>query len=129
MSLKTTKSGDRRQFVGEWRFVEVELWSHDDLDLVGPAGLTLDRNSHGSMRFLAIEAGLDYRPDIRDGRPAIEFTFDGSDEGDRISGRGWAILSGNTLRGHLYFHDGDDSAFRATRQVGRRRRLSQVRAR
>ena len=30
----------------------------------------------------------------RDGRPAVEFSFEGSDEGDRVSGRGWAIPDG-----------------------------------
>lgn len=87
MSLMTTKSGDRRPFIGEWRLVEMDLWDRDNLDLVGPARLVLDRHGHGSMRFLAIEAGVDYRPGIRDGQPAVEFSFEGSDEGDRISGR------------------------------------------
>jgi hypothetical protein len=39
-----------------------------------------------------------------------------SDEGDDVSGRGWAALnSDGTLEGHIYFHLGDDSAFRAER--------------
>ena len=62
---------------------------------------------------------MDYRPGERDGLPAIEFSFDGTDEGDRISGRGWAVLA-DTLRGRLFFHDGDESAFRAERHVAER---------
>jgi hypothetical protein len=45
-----------------------------------------------------------------------------SDEGDDVSGRGWAALNPDgTLDGHIYFHLGDDSAFRAERfnQVAR----------
>ena len=38
------------------------------------------------------------------------------DEGDDVSGRGWAALNPDgTLEGHIYFHLGDDSAFRAER--------------
>lgn len=38
------------------------------------------------------------------------------DEGDDVSGRGWAALNPDgTLEGHSYFHLGDDSAFRAER--------------
>ena len=49
-----------------------------------------------------------------DGRPAVEFTWDGTDEGDRVSGRGWARLEADgSLRGHIYFHAGDDSGFHA----------------
>jgi hypothetical protein len=41
------------------------------------------------------------------------------DEGDDVSGRGWAVLnSDGTLEGHIYFHLGDDSAFRAERFNG-----------
>lgn len=98
----------------------MELWD-EDLDLLGPPRLTLDRDGRGTMRFLAIEADVDYRPVTREGQPAVEFSFEGHDEGDRISGRGWAALASNALRGRIFFHDGDDTGFIATRQVARPR--------
>ena len=55
----------------------------------------------------------------RDGRPGVEFSWQGSDEGDDVSGRGWAALNPDgKLEGHIYFHLGDDSAFRAERLNG-----------
>jgi hypothetical protein len=37
-----------------------------------------------------------------------EFSWQGSDEGDDVSGRGWAALNpDSTLEGHIYFHLGD----------------------
>jgi len=33
----------KRSLVGTWRIVAMELWSSDDVDLLGPAHLTLDR--------------------------------------------------------------------------------------
>lgn len=105
----------RRPFLGRWRITEMELWTAEDLDLLGPAHLTLERDGLGAMGFIAIEAGLDYRVIQRDGRPAVEFSFEGSDEGDRISGRGWAVLEGDELRGRIFIHQGDDSSFAARR--------------
>jgi hypothetical protein len=96
----------------------MELWDAG-LELLGPPHLTLDRHGRGAMRFVAIEADLDYRPVEREGQRAVEFSFEGNDEGDRISGRGWAILQSSTLRGRIFFHDGDDSAFSAARRVTR----------
>ncbi|MGQ0736335.1 MAG: hypothetical protein ACT4QD_22110 [Acidobacteriota bacterium] len=103
----------------------MKLWTADDLDLVGPAHLTLERDGLGAVRFLAIEAGLDYRVVQRDGQPGIACSFDGSDEGDRISGRGWAVLEGDALHGRIFIHHGDDSGFTAnpsTHEGPRRRR-------
>jgi hypothetical protein len=103
---------------------EMELWTAEDLDLLGPARLTLDRDGLGEVRFIAVEAGLDYRVIERGGQPAIEFSFDGFDEGDRINGRGWAVLQNDVLHGRV-----DESSFVARRaaevgatgQAGRRR--------
>jgi hypothetical protein len=105
----------RRPFVGRWRITDMELWTVEDLDLLGPARLTLARDGCGTMRFIAVDVGLDYRVVERDGQPAIEFTFDGIDEGDRVSGRAWAVLAGDELRGRVFFHHGDDSSFTARR--------------
>ena len=90
----------------------MEPWDREDLDLLGPACLTWDRRGQGTRRFVAIEAGVDCRPGVRDGLPAVEFSCDGNDDGDRISGRGWAMLTAGTRRGRVFLHlrhDLDDS--------------------
>jgi len=59
---------------------------------------------------------MDCRSCQRDGRPCVEFTWEGDDEGGPATGRGWAALEEDgSLRGHIYFHLGDDSGFRAVR--------------
>jgi hypothetical protein len=105
----------KRSLLGPWRIVETDVWDVDDLDATDPADLTLEPKGHGRLGLLAIEADLDYRVVQREGRLAIEFSFEGFDEGDQISGRGWAILDGEQLRGHLFIHHGDDSGFTAAR--------------
>jgi len=42
----------------------------------------------------------------------VEFSWVGTDEGDHVSGRGWARGEADgSLHGHLFIHDGDDSGF------------------
>lgn len=113
--MARAEAAARQPFVGRWRITTMELWTAEDLDLLGPAHLTLERDGLGTMSFIAIEAGLDYRVVQREGRPAVEFSFEGSDEGDRISGRGWAALEGDELHGRIFIHHGDDSSFAAQR--------------
>lgn len=105
--------------IGRWRIIEMELWEPDALDLLGPAQITLERGGRGRMNFIAVDLLLDYQRARRDNRDGVEFTFDGSDEGDRVSGRGWAVLDGQQVRGRIYFHQGDDSGFVARRLTGR----------
>lgn len=102
------------QTVGRWRTVEMDLWGPDAIDLVGPAFIEITADGRGWFRFIAVEGYLDCRHVERGGRPAVEFTWDGNDEGDRASGRGWAqVEADGSLRGHIFIHDGDDSGFRA----------------
>ena len=51
----------RRPFVGRWRITAMELWTAEDLDLLGAARLTLNRDGSGEMSVITVEAGLDYR--------------------------------------------------------------------
>ena len=108
----------------------MDLWDNDALDLVEPAFLEIKRQE-GQMRFIAVTAWLDIRYDARTGGPIAEFSWEGVDEGDQRSGRGWvapgtaAVTAWLDVRydaraggpiagrlvGHLYFHMGDDSGF------------------
>ena len=72
----------------------------------------------GSFRFIAVEGWMDIRSVEREGRKGIEFSWEGTDECDPASGRGWATLSADDLlEGRIFFHMGDDSWFRAERDA------------
>ena len=104
---------------GRWRIVEMVLWDLEAIDLLGPAFIEFQRDRTGQFRFIAVEGSMDCANDERDRRPSVEFTWDGDDDGDRASGRGWAVLEQDgSLSGHIYFHLGDDSGFRAVRAEG-----------
>lgn len=89
-------------------------WDRDAIDLVEPGFIEFAGDRTGQFGFIAVNGWLDCRPADRDGRPGVEFTWEGADEGDRISGRGWAVWADDeTIERHLFFHPGDDSSFRA----------------
>lgn len=102
--------------VGRWRMVTMDLWDREAIDLLGPALIEFNKDGSGCFRFIAVEGWMDCRDTERGGRPGLEFTWEGTDDGDPANGRGWAVVeSDGSLRGHIYFHLGDDSAFQAVR--------------
>ena len=108
----------RRRLIGGWRIDEMDLWDREALNLVVPAFFELRAGGRGCFGFIAVEGDLDCRYADVDGRPRVEFTWEGNDEGDACSGRGWAQLeSDGTLRGRIFFHAGDDSGFLAVREA------------
>ena len=102
-------------FRGIWRIVWMSNWDQDFVDMEVPGHFTFEDDRQGSFQFGLVQGGMDCRPDgKRPGR--VEFTWSGSDECDEASGRGQAEIVKGELHGHLWFHQGDDSAFRAVRQ-------------
>lgn len=103
---------------GRWRIVEMEVWGEDVLDLVEPAYIEFG-SRHGSFRFVAFEGGLDCRYGEHDGRPTVDFSWRGADDGRDACGRGWArIAADGRLEGRLLYsrwRRGDDSSLIATR--------------
>lgn len=94
----------------------METWDVADADPMGPAFIEFGSRDDGRFRFIAVHGWMDCRYGEREGRPLVEFTWEGDDEGDPTSGRGWAALQADgVLRGHLYLHLADDSGFRAVR--------------
>ena len=72
------------------------------------------------FHLILVYGWMDWRYLSRDGKPAVEFSWEGIDEGNQCSGRGWAVLEGDGLAGRLFFHGGDDSGFTAERQKERK---------
>ena len=101
-------------FEGNWRIIAMELWDQEDIDLLGPAYITFDpKKKSGQFRFIAVEGWMDCRFSNKDGLPAVEFSWEGTNETDQVSGRGWAASERGVLKGRIFFHRGDDSGFTA----------------
>jgi hypothetical protein len=104
------------QYVGTWRITAMETWDADYINLVGPGHLRIDRDGCGFMQFGAVEAALDCRVEDVTSKQRLEFTFQGFDEGDPVSGRGWATVCGPEMTGRICFHQGEESGFTAGKE-------------
>ena len=96
------------RIAGKWRIIETVAWDKQHLDLCGPAFIEIDHQGRGGMAFGALNAALDCRftPD------GIDFDWNGSDEGDQVSGTGWADLrEDGCLEGEIAYHSGDETTF------------------
>jgi hypothetical protein len=98
-------------FVGRWRILRSHVWGQSALDLVTAACIEVEADRTGRLQFIGIDADADFRVESRNGRSILEFSWEGSEEGDRTCGRGWATLEGAELHGRLYVHRGEESAF------------------
>ena len=101
------------QIIGRWRILESDQWDRDYLDRIDPAFIAFDTDGHGELAFgvVTVSLRLDYA------RTVVFFTFEGSDEGDEVSGSGSAELGENdTLEIELAFHNGDEAVVKAKRE-------------
>jgi hypothetical protein len=101
----------------------MDLWDREAIDLVGPAFIEFDSKGNGAFGFIAVEDVVDGRRSMSADRPRLDFTWEDSDEGDPVTGRDWVELERDgSMRGHIFFRLGDDSAFRAVKDPKARRR-------
>ena len=100
--------------LGRWQITGMSTWDTDYIDLVEPGFVTFAASAMGEMAFGVVTAALDCAFDKT--RCDVSFDFTGSDEGDQVSGNGWAQLSSpDTITGEIAFHNGDDTTFEARR--------------
>jgi hypothetical protein len=100
-------------YIGKWRIIEMDQWDQEFVNLVVPGYVTIRKDGTGSFQFGAVQGEMDCRIQKTGMHEQIEFTWDGFDECDPASGRGWVRVDGIEMSGHLFFHMGDDSGFRA----------------
>jgi hypothetical protein len=112
---------ENHPFRGKWRIVEMEQWDREYIDLIVPGHITFDDDGNGSFQFGTVEGWLDCRFQSVDGVERVEFSWEGVSENDQACGRGWAAIQDGELRGRLFIHASDDSAFRAQKSASRAR--------
>ena len=105
------KTRPESTFTGRWRIVSMSAWDKDFIDEEEEGYFEFGALGGGEFHFGFVHGNLDGKPTIRDGEPAVEWTWDGNDEMDSAQGRGWAVVRGDELHGMIFFHGGDDSEF------------------
>jgi len=104
----------KKHYIGTWLIEEMELWDKEFIDLVAPGQIQIEKDGTGSLSFGAFESCIDCKIEKIGNQEILSFTFEGSDEGDLRSGRGWATLDEDKkeMKGRIFFHMGDDSWFK-----------------
>lgn len=100
------------KFIGKWFIEDMEMWDRNFIDLVERGNFTFKLNDSGSFAFGAVSGNMD----CKIANEQLDFTFEGEDECDSTSGRGYVKLTKEgKLSGQIYFHQGDNSGFTAIR--------------
>src|SRR3954449_5295592 len=107
------KPKPKSPITGRWRIVSMSAWEDEYLDEEVQAYFEFEETGRGSFQFGYIQGVMDWRTTNREGKPAVEFTWEGGDgaDGTPLTGRGCATLQGDELSGEFCIHDGDDSEF------------------
>ncbi|MDQ7781611.1 MAG: hypothetical protein RDU20_01950 [Desulfomonilaceae bacterium] len=89
------------KYLGKWRILEMEQWDREFIDLTGEGHIAFEKKTRGELHFGAVDCDLDCRIETVGEQERIEFSFVGVDEGEEVSGRGWAMLDGDRLCGRI----------------------------
>ncbi len=109
------KKKPKSPFLGRWHIVSMSAWDEDYLNEEVQAFIEFEEYKKGKFQFGLVQGIIDYREGLRDGKPCIEWSWEGNDEMDPALGRGWVILEDDELHGMIFIHLGDDSEFEAKR--------------
>ena len=103
-------------FQGRWLIEHMDQWAVEEESEELQPFIEFERDDTGQFQFGCVYGEMDYRLGQRDGKPSIEFSWDGHDEDDQVFGRGWAVVDGDEMNGMIFFHHGDESGFVAKMQ-------------
>ena len=72
-------------FTGRWRIVSMEQWDQEYVD-EEEGYFEFDQKGNGPFHFGYVHGQMDCQLTMRDGEPAVEWTWDGNDEMDAEDG-------------------------------------------
>jgi hypothetical protein len=111
----------KEKIAGRWLIDSMDMWDREFIDTEVRGFFDFANKHLGSFQFGHVQGEIDYRMGKRDGRPAVEFYWNGQDEMDQAQGRGWLVLEGDELKGMFYFFLGDESGIVLRRASGTRK--------
>ena len=125
------KPKPKNRVAGRWLIESMTEWDRDDIDEEVRGYFEFDAKDSGDFHLAYVQGQLDYRLGERNGKPAVEVSWDGHDEMDPVQGQGWLVLDGDKLKGMFCFDDGDDSGIvlKRTKETAKKRPESTITAR
>jgi hypothetical protein len=108
-------------FVGVWRIDSMSAWDYEFVNEESLAYIEFDDRLGGQFHFAYVHGFMGCRLGKRDGKQVVDWTWEGNDEMDPAQGRSWTVQAGTDLPGMIFFHQGNDSEFVASRVKPRKR--------
>jgi hypothetical protein len=118
--MKIVRIEDTRDIAGEfrgsWHIYEMETWGEDYFNMEVQAYIQVNPNGLGKFQFGLVYGQIDGEI-VKDGADErFEFSWEGSDESDPVSGSGWFRLKDkDSIEGKIKIHLGESSMFLARR--------------
>jgi hypothetical protein len=115
--MAKAKSQPQSGFIGLWHIISMDAWDEDYFNEEVQAFVEFEANGTGHFQFGYVQGYMDWRPGTQDGRPCVEWTWEGTDGADmtELTGRGWAKNEDDQLHRMIVIHPGDESGFVAKR--------------
>jgi len=79
------KSAHTAKLVGTYQITWMEQWDQDFVNEETQGYFRFDRSGRGDFHFGYVQGEMDCRYVVRDGKPAIEFSWEGQNECDPAS--------------------------------------------
>lgn len=106
----------RGPIAGRWRIFEMGNWDREYFDMEVKAYITITPRDTGEFQFGLVTGDLGGEVVQHPGGERFEFTWEGQDELDPVSGSGWIRCEGkNAITGMIKIHGGESSTFRGRR--------------
>ena len=102
-----------KPLIGKWLIFKMEEWNQEYVNMEIPGHFTFKKDGSGHFQFGLVRGDMDCHTEAVDGRERAEFSWEGQDELDPASGQGWVVIENEKFHGRIFFHQGDDSTFRA----------------
>ena len=103
---------------GIYEITHMDQWAQDFVDIEVPGFIRIDPHGQGEFQFGYVHGEMTVMFTERNGKTAAEWTWQGNDEMDPASGRGWSVLQAEgRLEGEIVFLDGDSSGFSAEQKA------------
>lgn len=105
-----------KDFVGKWRIIEMGSWDEEYFDAESPAYVKIEKTLKGDFHFGYVQGDMDSKIVNREDGQYLDFTFEGNNECDAVSGSGWIKLKENNhAEAEIKFHLGDESTIKLKR--------------
>ncbi len=72
----------KSKITGRWLIDSMTMWDREFIDEEIRGYFEFGARNHGSFQFGYVQGEIDYRIGERDGKPAVEFSWNGQDEMD-----------------------------------------------